>query len=57
MLTLAQATVQCTLDGFNPVLPAFQTCLNNYMNPKTVADKKSAAGAKARLEKLYPSVS
>ena len=35
VLTLAQATVQCTLDGINQLLnpQAFQTCLNNYMNP------------------------
>ena len=35
VLTLAQATVQCTLDGLNQLLDpqAFQTCLNNYMNP------------------------
>jgi hypothetical protein len=34
-LTLAQATVQCTLDGLNQVLQpqAFQACLNHYMNP------------------------
>jgi hypothetical protein len=34
-LTLAQATVQCTLDGLNQVLQpqAFQDCLNHYMNP------------------------
>ena len=34
-LTLAQATVQCTLDGLNQLLQpqAFQACLNNYMNP------------------------
>ena len=34
-LTLAQATLQCTLDGINQLLQpqAFQTCLNNYMNP------------------------
>ena len=54
VLTLAQATVQCTLDGFNQLLQpqAFQTCLNNYMNPKTVAPKKAAADVKARLEKF-----
>jgi hypothetical protein len=35
VLTLPQATVQCTLDGINQLLQpqAFQTCLNNYMNP------------------------
>ncbi len=35
VLTLAQATVQCTLEGINQLLQpqAFQTCLNNYMNP------------------------
>ena len=34
-LTLAQATVQCTLDGLNQLLQpqAFQDCLNHYMNP------------------------
>jgi hypothetical protein len=34
-LTLAQATLQCTLDGLNQLLQpqAFQTCLDNYMNP------------------------
>jgi Transglycosylase SLT domain len=34
-LTLAQATVQCTLDGLNQVLQpqAFQQCLDHYMNP------------------------
>jgi hypothetical protein len=55
VLTLAQATLQCTLDGLNQLLQpqAFQTCLNNYMNPKTTADKKAAASAKARLEKFY----
>jgi Transglycosylase SLT domain len=33
VLTLAQATLQCTLDGLNSLLQpqAFQTCLNNYM--------------------------
>ena len=36
MLTLAQATVQCTLDGLNQLLQpqAFQECLNHYMNPQ-----------------------
>ncbi len=55
VLTLAQATVQCTLDGLNQLLQpqAFQTCLNNYMNPKTTAHKKAAASAKAQLEKFY----
>ncbi len=40
-LTLAQATLQCTLDGLNSLLnpAAFQTCLNNYMNPKTTAHR------------------
>jgi hypothetical protein len=54
VLTLAQATVQCTLDGLNQLLnpAAFQTCLDNYMNPRTPADKQAAADAKARLEKL-----
>jgi hypothetical protein len=34
-LTLAQATVQCTLDGLDQLLQpqAFQDCLNHYMNP------------------------
>ncbi len=34
-LTLAQATVQCTLEGLSQLLQpqAFQACLNNYMNP------------------------
>ncbi|MDX6372495.1 MAG: hypothetical protein QOD98_1483 [Nocardioidaceae bacterium] len=55
VLTLAQATVQCTLDGLNQLLQpaAFQTCLDNYMNPKTVAHKTAATAAKARLEKFY----
>ena len=55
VLTLAQATVQCTLDGINQLLnpQAFQQCLNNYMNPKTTADKKAAASARSRLEKFY----
>jgi hypothetical protein len=55
VLTLAQATVQCTLDGLNQLLQpqAFQQCLNHYMNPRTAAQQKTAAGAKARLEKLY----
>ena len=54
-LTLAQATVQCTLDGLNQLLQpqAFQTCLNNYMNPRTAADKKAAASARSALEKFY----
>ena len=54
-LTLAQATLQCTLDGINQLLQpqAFQTCLNNYMNPKTTADKLAAASARSRLEKFY----
>jgi len=35
VLTLAEATAQCTLDGISQLLQpqAFQTCLNNYMNP------------------------
>jgi hypothetical protein len=55
VLTLAQATLQCTLDGLNSLLnpQAFQTCVNNYMHPRSAADKKAAAGAKSRLEKLY----
>jgi hypothetical protein len=53
VLTLAQATLQCTLDGVNPLLPAFQTCLDNYMHPKTTAGKQAAATAKSRLEKFY----
>ena len=34
-LTLAQATAQCMLDGLDQLLQpqAFQTCVNNYMNP------------------------
>ena len=33
-LTLAQATTQCLLDGISQLdLPAFNACLNNYMNP------------------------
>jgi uncharacterized membrane protein YgcG len=34
-LTLAQATLQCTLDGLNQALQpqAFQACLDHYMNP------------------------
>jgi hypothetical protein len=34
-LTLAQATVQCTLDGLSQLLQpqAFQQCLDHYMNP------------------------
>lgn len=34
VLTLAQATAQCTLDGLNQLLQpaAFQQCLNNYMS-------------------------
>ena len=34
-LTLAQATVQCTLDGLNQALQpqAFQQCLDHYMHP------------------------
>ena len=53
VLTLAQATLQCTLDGLNSLLQpqVFQTCLDNYMNPKTTADKQAAASAKAQLEK------
>jgi hypothetical protein len=55
VLTLAQATVQCTLDGLNQLLQpdAFQTCLNHYMNPRTAADKKAAASARSVLDKLY----
>jgi hypothetical protein len=54
-LTLAQATLQCTLDGINQALnpQAFQECLNHYMNPKTAANKTAAGAAKARLEKFY----
>lgn len=35
ILTLAEATVQCTLDGLNQLLNpnAFQQCLDGYMNP------------------------
>jgi Transglycosylase SLT domain len=35
VLTLAEATVQCTLDGLNQLLnpAAFQQCLDGYMNP------------------------
>jgi len=53
-LTLAQATVQCTLDGLNQVLQpqAFQTCLDHYMNPRTAAGQKLAASAKASLQKF-----
>jgi hypothetical protein len=55
VLTLAQATVQCTLDGLNQLLQpqAFQTCLDDYMHPKTATQKTSAASAKSRLEKFY----
>jgi hypothetical protein len=53
VLTLAQATTQCLLDGVSQLnLPAFQTCLDSYMNPRTAAEQKAAAAAKARLEKL-----
>ena len=40
-LTLAQATVQCGLDGFDQLLqPAqFQQCLNDYMNPRASAHR------------------
>ncbi len=53
VLTLAQATVQCTLDGLNQALnpQAFQQCLNDYMNPRTAAQRQSALDAKARLER------
>jgi membrane-bound lytic murein transglycosylase B len=53
VLTLAQATVQCTLDGLDQLLQptAFQQCLDNYMNPRTAADRALALDAKARLEK------
>jgi hypothetical protein len=55
VLTLAQATLQCTLDGLNQLTQpaAFQTCLDNYMHPRTAADKQSALDAKSRLEKSY----
>ena len=35
VLTLTEATLQCTLDGLNQLLnpQAFQQCLNDYMNP------------------------
>ncbi|GAA4684166.1 lytic transglycosylase domain-containing protein [Nocardioides nanhaiensis] len=35
VLTLTQATLQCTLDGLNQLLnpQAFQQCVNDYMNP------------------------
>ena len=41
VLTLAQATVQCTLDGFNQLLQPqqFQQCLNDYMKPRTAANR------------------
>ncbi len=47
VLTLAQATVQCTLDGIDQLLQpqAFQTCLDNYMNPRIAAPRQG----------LYPS--
>jgi membrane-bound lytic murein transglycosylase B len=52
-LTLAQATLQCTLDGLDQVLQpaAFQQCLDHYMHPRTAAQKTSASAAKARLQK------
>jgi transglycosylase-like protein with SLT domain len=53
VLTLAQATVQCTLDGLNQLLQpaAFQQCLNDYMTPRTAAQRQLALDAKARLER------
>ena len=36
LLTLTQATIQCTLEGLNELLEPgrFQQCVENYMNPK-----------------------
>jgi hypothetical protein len=58
ILTLAEATLQCTLDGLNQLLDpkAFQACLDGYMNPKTAAEKEAAAQAArsfARTGKPY----
>ena len=48
-LTLAQATAQCLLDGVSQLnVSAFQTCVNNYMNPRTAAQRTAASAAKAR---------
>jgi membrane-bound lytic murein transglycosylase B len=53
VLTLAQATVQCTLDGLNQVLQPdkFQQCLDAYMNPRTAAEKQATGDARARFAK------
>ena len=51
VLTLTQATLQCTLDGLvqltNPA--AFQQCLDDYMNPRTAAQRQAARDASARF--------
>ena len=57
VLTLAQATTQCLLDGVSQLnLTQFQACLDHYMNPhRAAAPRTSADAAKARVER-YSSV-
>ena len=50
LLTLTQATLQCTLDGLNDLLEPgkFQQCIDDYMNPSRtglseLADRAASA--------------
>ena len=46
MLTLAQATAQCILDGVSQLdVARSRSASTSYMNPKTVAEKKAAKQA------------
>ena len=49
VLTLAQATAQCIADGIDQLLQPdkFQQCLNDYMNPRTAAQREAVQKALA----------
>ena len=58
VLTLAQATLQCTLDGISQLdITKFNQCVEDYMNPgKVAADKKSDTKAVNRPSDLPSTV-
>ena len=55
-LTLAQATAQCIADGIDQVLQPdkFAQCVEDYMNPKTSAQKEAARNVLKSLAAAKP---
>ena len=55
-LTLAQATAQCIADGIDQILQPdkFAQCIEDYMNPKTTAQKEAAKAVLKSLAAAKP---